>query len=192
MDCIEIGKDLAAVADTKFSKFNNVRIVVSSFEEWESKDRAYDVVIAATSFHWLDPRVAYVKSASVLRPTGALAVFSNTHVRKDEGFFARVQDVYLRCAPSMVNSSSDTNGERQEPVGEELFHEPIIRRYPWSTVYSTEQYTRLLITYSDHIRLPEAERDALLEGVTDLIDWEYGGKVLKHYESVLTLRKIKE
>jgi hypothetical protein len=50
----------------------------------------YDLVIAATSFHWVDPKVAYVKSAAVLKPLGALAVFSNTPVRKKKGFFARV------------------------------------------------------------------------------------------------------
>jgi hypothetical protein len=139
----------------------------------------------------VEPKVAYVKSAAVLKSSGALAVFSNTPVRKDEGFFTRVQDVYRACAPSIVSNDTELNKEWQEPVGLELFQEPIIRRYPWCVQYSTEQYIELLSTYSDHISLPDAERNALLTGIADLIREEYGGSVLKHYETVLTCRKIR-
>jgi len=191
MDCLDIGRDLAAVATTRYERFDNVRIVVSSFEDWEPNDHKYDLVIAATSFHWVDPMVAYVKSASVLEPTGALAVFTNTHVRKNEGFFARVQDVYRVCAPSMTSGASDALKASQEPVGPELFQEPVIRRYPHSIEYSADQYIEMLSTYSDHISLPVAERKALLRGIADSINREYSGTVLKHYEAVLTLRKIK-
>lgn len=192
MDCLDISGDLAAVAATKFRKFGKVRIVVSSFEDWKPNDHMYDLVIAATSFHWVDPKIAHVKSAAVLKPSGALAVFSNTHVRKNEGFFARVQDVYRACAPSITSSVLELNNEWEEPIGLELFQEPIMRRYPWSMQYSTDQYIELLSTYSDHISLPDAERKALLRGITDLIREEYGGRVFKHYEAVLTLRRIKE
>lgn len=191
MDCLDIGSDLAAVAATKFRRFGKVRIVVSSFEDWEPNDRLYDLVIAATSFHWVDPKVAYVKSAVVLKSSGVLVVFSNTPVRKDKGFFARVQDVYRACAPSLANKALGPKMKQQEPAGLELFQEPIIRRYPWSTQYSTDQYIELLGTYSDHISLPDAEKTALLRGIADLIDKEFGGRVLKHYEAVLTLRKIR-
>jgi len=191
MDCLDIGSDLAAVAATKFKRFGKVRIVVSSFEDWEPNDHLYDLVIAATSFHWMNPKVAYVKSAAVLKSSGALAVFSNTPVRKDKGFFARVQDVYRACAPSIASDAPRPGKKQQESAGLELFQEPITRRYPWSTQYSTDQYIELLGTYSDHISLPDAERTALLRGIADLIDEEFGGSVLKQYEAVLTLRKIR-
>ena len=191
MDCLEIGRDLAAVAETKFGRFAKVRIVVSSFEDWDPDDRLYDLVIAATSFHWVDPRVAYVKSAAVLKSSGALAVFSNTPARKKDGFFARVQAVYRACAPSIVSDGPRPGKVQQEPAGLELFQEPINRRYPWSMQYSTDQYIALLGTYSDHISLPDAEKTALLRGIADLIDQEFGGSVRKQYEAVLTLRRIK-
>jgi hypothetical protein len=81
---------------------------------------------------------------------------------------------------------------RQEPAGLELFQEPIVRTYPWAVEYSAEQYIELLSTYSDHISLPDAERNALFEGILDLIRTEYGGCVLKPYQAVLTLRKVRE
>lgn len=191
MDCLDIGSDLAAVAAAKFRRFDNVRIVVGSFEDWDPDDGRYDLVIAATSFHWVDPKVAYVKSAAVLKPSGALAVFSNTPVRTTEGFFARVQDVYRACAPSILSVALQSNVERQEPVGAQLFYEPIVRTFAWSVQYSTDQYIELLSTYSDHLSLPDAERSALFRGIADLIREEYGGSVLKQYQAVLTLRKLR-
>ena len=189
MVCLDIGADLANVAARKLADLPNVEIVVSSFEDWAPRGAGVGLIIAATSFHWVDPTVAYVKSAEVLEPEGALAVLRNSHVRKDEGFFRRVQDVYRACAPSMASGATASKRGVWQPVGEELFDEPIVRRYPWSVEYSTEQYVDLLATYSDHISLPAAERDALFTSIADLIDREYRGAVLKHYEAVLGLRK---
>ena len=61
--------------------------------------------------------------------------------------------------------------------------------YPWTQEYSSEQYVKLLGTYSDHIALPDRNRRLLLDGICDLIEKEYGGSILKHYEAVLDLRK---
>lgn len=191
MDCLDIGSDLAAVAAYKFVGLDRVRIVVSSFEEWEPGEGRYDLIIAATSFHWVDPKLAYVKSAALLKPSGALAVFSNTPARRNEGFFVRVQDVYRACAPSIANNKPEPEIKAQEPAGLELFQEPVTRCYPWSAQYSAEQYIELLSTYSDHIHLPDVERNALFQGIADLIRDEYGGSVLKHYQSVLTFRRIR-
>lgn len=190
MDCLDIGSDLAAVAAAKFERFKNVDIVVCSFEDWEPRNQVYDLVMAATSFHWVNPKGAYIKSVAVLKSTGALAVFSNTHVRKNEGFFASDQDVYDARAPSMARGESTKGKSRQKPVGQELFREPVVRRYSWSMSYTAEEYVELLGTYSDHINLPYPERKALFTGIAHLINGEFGGMVQKYYESVLTLRMV--
>ena len=44
---------------------------------------------------WMMPGVRYVKTARVLGSCGALVLLSHNHVRRDEGFFAEVQEVYL-------------------------------------------------------------------------------------------------
>lgn len=189
MICLEIGIDLAAVAVQKLHRFSNIQIVVKSFEEWKSDGRVFDLVIAATSFHWIDPEIAYTKSASVLKPNGSLAVFSNTHINMNEGFFLRVQDIYRACAPSMISAATHMNGNEYEPAGTVLFGDPIVRSYQWAVEYNAKEYIDLLATYSDHISLPMAERKNLFSGIADLIDREYGGKVLKRYETVLRLRR---
>jgi SAM-dependent methyltransferase len=189
MLCLDIGIDLAAVAVRKFRESANVLIATSSFEEWEPGDRLFDLVIAATSFHWVTPAIAYVKSAAVLKPNGSLAVFWNTHIRQDEGFFLRVQDIYRAYAPSMMSAAGNTNRYYGETESISLFEDPITRTYKWATEYSAREYIDLLGTYSDHISLPAVERRDLFSGITDLINREYGGRVLKHYETVLRLQR---
>ncbi len=56
--------------------------------------------------------------------------------------------------------------------------------------YTAGEYIDLLSTYSDHISLPDTERRALFDGIADLINREYGGRVLKHDESFLTVRRM--
>ena len=107
MDCLDIGADLAAVAATKFREFDNIQVVVNSFEDWESNDQAYDLIIAATSFHWVDPMVAYVKSAALLKSAGALAVFGNTHIRKSEGFAVRLTSFHTPQIDTAIAQALD-------------------------------------------------------------------------------------
>lgn len=192
MDCLDIGIDLAELAARKFGGLDNVRIIVHSFEEWESPNNAYDLVIAATSFHWVDPAVAYVKSAEVLNATGALAVFSNAHIQKDQGFFADVQEVYRLHVPEWfqpVGNSKPSDPVAAPQPGIDRFHEPTRRVYPWKTSYTAEEYITLLSTYSDHIALPDGKRQALFDDIEELIKEQYNGKVLKYYEATLDVRR---
>jgi 2-polyprenyl-3-methyl-5-hydroxy-6-metoxy-1,4-benzoquinol methylase len=65
MLCLDIGINLAEIASRKFRDRSKIQIELSSFEEWESGGRLFDLAIAATSFHWIDPAIAYVKSEAL-------------------------------------------------------------------------------------------------------------------------------
>lgn len=187
MVCLDIGVDLIAVAREKLSGFPNVSFVEQAFEKWES-DGKFDLVISATAFHWVDPRVRYLRASEVLGAKGCLAVFSNQHVRKDEGFFVETQSLYERYyLPLTVDRP--THATSFPGVG--TFEDPIKRVYPWSQTYSSKQYVKLLSTYSDHIALPDENRNLLFEGIVNLIETRYDGQVTKHYQAVLDLREKK-
>ena len=145
-------------------------------------------MIAATSFHWIDPAVASVKCAAVLKPAGSLAVFWNTAVGRDEGFFLRVQDAYRAHAPAMAGTEAYRDEYYKEPASLEFFGAPVERRYQWAVEYSAREYIRLLGTYSDHINLPDKERHNLFSAIEAMIEGEFGGKVLKHYEMTLRIQ----
>ena len=185
--CLDIGANLITVAKEKLKAFPNVSFVEQAFEDWES-DGKFDLIISATAFHWVDPKVRYLKASEVLKSKGFLAVFSNQHARKDEGFFAETQDLYDKYYLQLpTNRPTHTTNF----PGVEAFQDPIKRVYPWTQIYSSEQYIKLLNTYSDHIALPDKNRHLLYEGIVNLIETKYGGQITKHYAAVLDLRKTK-
>ena len=183
--CLDIGADLIAVARERLRKYPNVSFVQQAFEEWKS-DGKFDLIISATAFHWVDPKVRYLRASEALRSNGFLAIFSNQHVRKDEGFFAESQSLYDKYySPMTTNSPTHATNF----PGVEAFHSLIRRVYPWTQTYSPEQYIKLLGTYSGHIALPEKNKRLLFEGIANLIETKYDGRITKHYEAVLDLRQ---
>jgi SAM-dependent methyltransferase len=97
MTCIELGTDLAAQARRNLSRFPAAEVINDAFETWQPPPRAsYDLVFAATAWHWIDPAVRYQKAAELLRPGGHLAFWEATHVFPADGdpFFQEIQDVY--------------------------------------------------------------------------------------------------
>ena len=185
--CLDIGADLIAVATEKLKEFPNVSFIEQTFEEWAS-DGEFDLIVSATAFHWVDPKVRYLKAFEVLKSKGFLAVFSNQHIRKDEGFFAESQRLYDKYyLPMTTNRPTHATNF----PGLEAFQDPIKRVYPWSQTYSSEQYIKLLGTYSGHIALPEKNKRLLFEGIANLIETKYDGQITKHYEAVLDFRETK-
>lgn len=186
MICLDIGPDLLAVAQEQLKSLSNVSFTLSAFEDWQS-NQTFDLVVSATAFHWISPNVRFIKAWDVLTPQGALATFNNHHTKKNEGFFSEVQSIYDQHyirpnRPRLVSSDAP------EP-GIDKFQDPIRRTYPWNQTYTTEQYIKLLRTYSDHIAQPENNQKRLFENISNLINKQYDGAITKHYEAVLTLYK---
>ena len=127
----------------------------------------------------MSPGVRFIKARDTLKARGSLAIFSNQHVRKHEGFFAGVQEVYNKhyvVSDSPRDPGTPTTSESPEP-GTSAFADPIHRMYAWTASYSAEQYIKLIGTYSDHVALPEFNRTHLFDGIADLINKNYGGSI---------------
>src|SRR5262249_3008007 len=52
-----------------------VRIVAEKFEDADLRPGAFDILVSATAFHWVDPAIGYGKCASLLRTGGWLALW---------------------------------------------------------------------------------------------------------------------
>ena len=189
MVCLDLGRDLIEIAKSTLRDADNVTFVLTEFEDYQPVRQSFDLIISATSFHWVRPDAQYTRTAALLRSTGALAVFTNRHVGRDQGFFAEVDEIYRACAPSMVLAVA-VRDEREGPLpGADLYDPPIHRAYPWSQEYTAEEYVRLLGTYSDHIALPDDQRGRLLGEIRKLIETRYDGRIMKQHEAVLDLRR---
>ena len=193
--CIELGENMAALARRNLRMYPQVRVRTGAFEEWPLQEEAFDLAISATAFHWLDPAVAYPKVAKALVPEGAISLFWNVHVHSDasEGFFEAAQEVYEREAPEIVGPEdykgpplpADVPDRMGEIQNTGLFGEVVTRNYQWDVPYDAESYLRVLNTYSGHRSLRDDRRERLFRGIVDLIDSEYGGRIVKGYLTTL-------
>jgi SAM-dependent methyltransferase len=186
---VELGANLAHVARDNLKRFEQVKVHTSAFEQWPLPREPFDVVLAATALHWIDPDVRYRKPAAALRQSGALAVITTDHVAgEDEDFWVTVQDCYERHMPGTepglrLPAADDVHDDSEsiESTASGLFDAPILRRYFWDAPYTTGEYLDVLRTYSNHIALDPEQRDSLLACIARLIDDRFGGHIRKRY-----------
>ncbi len=166
---VELGPDLAAFAARQLSRFPGVSVVYASFDTWEPpRWKSFDLVFAATAWHWLDPGTKYERVRRHLRDGGHLAFWSAGHVFPDDGdpFFVEIQSVYDEIGEALPDGwVSPRPGELPDLSGEveasSCFEMVAVEQFDWELRYDAEQYIDLLNTFSGHIRMNEKERDRL-------------------------------
>jgi SAM-dependent methyltransferase len=139
--CVEIGEGLASVARRNLAQFPNVEVATYAFEDWEPSRIAFSMVFAASSWHWLDPGVRYLKAASALKSGGSLAIVSGGHAFPEnfDPFFTDIQECYnaigegvKRWPPARPDEVADEAADIERSG---LFGEVRVRRYLWSVEY---------------------------------------------------------
>ncbi|MGZ3425789.1 MAG: class I SAM-dependent methyltransferase [Polyangia bacterium] len=188
---VEAGPQLAAATRANVP---NADVIVGRFEEVPLLARAFSLVYSATAWHWIDPARGYARAHDLLLPGGALALFWNEHVRGDDdvGFFDATQELYERAGMGRhrLQPLSALPDRTPELVASGHFGAVVRRHYPWRAEYDARSYARLLGTYSDHLRLPDDVRAALLDGIAALIDTRFGGRIAKHYVADLYVARV--
>jgi SAM-dependent methyltransferase len=99
----------ARMAD--YARESGVEVEVATFEAWEPAGRTFDAVIAAQSWHWVDPDTGAVKAAQVLHPNGRLAMFG--HVFEPP---AEVAEPFAAAYRRLVPDSPFSNQPARRPL----------------------------------------------------------------------------
>jgi SAM-dependent methyltransferase len=189
--CVELGENLAEVARRNLERFPRVEVITSAFESWEPRGVLFDLIFAASSWHWLDPEVRYAKAARVLKPTGILAIVDNGHAFPDgfDPFFTEIQKCYeaigephLQWPPPLPADEPD---RREEIERAGLFQVFAIKRCLWLVDYSADTYIDVLNTFSGHIAWEQSKRDKLYAEVRRLIAQRPEARIRRHYLSIL-------
>jgi SAM-dependent methyltransferase len=192
--CIELGENLAALARHNLAAYPQVEIRTGAFEAWPVEEGAFDAVVAATAFHWLDPATRSQKCARALRPKGAIALFWSFHLQGGTTeFFEAAHEIYRREAPELAKdatpfvlpTSEVPFSVKAEMEATGLFGEVAVRRYEWDQEYDAAGYIRVLGTYSGHRNLEPEARERLFHGIAELIDTRFGGAITKQYLTTL-------
>jgi SAM-dependent methyltransferase len=165
--------DLAREAARNLDGFGDVQVVNADFECWRPvPERRFDLVLAATSWHWLDPDIRYQHAWELLRPGGHLAFWSATHVFPPEGdpFFREIQDVYDEIGqggpePEVTPAPGELPEQHDEIERSGMFRVVDVRQYDWEIRYHAESYIDLLLTFSGHIAMADWQRERLFSAI---------------------------
>ena len=182
---LEPGAQLAAVLRERVRGMR-VDVVEAMFETCALT--GLDLVYAATSFHWIEPRLRYAKASEVLRPGGALALFMNEKAPMDPAMRARFDAAYAEHfgwpawdARYLANTEAKWLAEVEASGRFGAVH---VGRYPWCATYTSDQFVALLDTYSDHRTQPDTKRLPLYAAMRAAIDRD-GGSVEIPYMTLL-------
>ena len=192
---VELGPQLAEVAQQNLAPFAQAQIVVADFEDWEPVDprERFDAVVAFTAFHWIAPHVRYAKPARLVRGGGALAAIETRHVLPAgaDPFWTEVQADFDAIVPHPDNrpppAPEDVGDRREEIEASGLFGDVEVRRHVWDVEYGPDEYVAVLGTYSVNLALPAAQRDELFARIHERIARQ--GHVRKTYLATLNVAR---
>jgi SAM-dependent methyltransferase len=193
--CVEMGEQLAAHARRNLAGYP-VEIHAAPFESFTTHPESFDLVYAATAWHWLDPAVRYRKAHQLLRPRGHLAFWSARHAFPPDfdPFFTEIQQVYDALGESYDGewppaAPDQVPDERGEIEASGLFEEVKVRRYLWKKDYSAEEYIALLNTFSGHISMDSRKRERLYREIRERIGRRSTPRIRRHWYAIMHLAR---
>jgi SAM-dependent methyltransferase len=182
----------ARMAD--FARSRGLTVEVARFEDWPAAGRMFDTVIAAQSWHWIDPVAGIAKAAEVLRPKGRLAIFG--HVFEPP---AAVAEPFAAAFRRLVPDSPFANQPPRRPlelyealyakIADSIAHtgqftDAQRRRFEWEQDYTRDQWLELLPTTGGLTQVP-ADKTAEIQGAVGSAIDALGGHFTMPYVTLV-------
>lgn len=196
---VELGAQLAAEARRNLAGHRSVKIVTADFEHWQPpRPHSLDLLLAASSWHWIDPSVGYELAWLALRHGGWLGLMAN-HPRPgrpgspSRRFWDATDALYRRYTPQLVRRRGSTPSRLSDfrrPINNSGRFTAVERHVmEWRQTFDADAYLGLIDTYSDHRTLPGRDRARLFAAIRDLANQEFGGEVPRFYRTVVYLAR---
>jgi SAM-dependent methyltransferase len=193
---VEPGADMAALARRRLAAFRDVEVETSTFEAWDDRGRRFDALVAASSWHWVDPSVGWRKAHDVLHPGGWAALLGHVVVRRPEEpeVYAETADLHERFCPGNpdwghppledeVRATDEGWGLVDDPG--ELFGPTIVRWYPTVQWFDGDGFADHLRSQSLYRKLDSDVREPLLDALAERIRTRLGDRASRRYLSFL-------
>jgi len=191
---VELGVNMTEFLHKRYGSYPNFNVLTSTFEEVTLEENNYDLIYAASAFHWVDADVGCPKVFNLLKSGGVFALFrSNWDPSGNDELEKDVQAVYDKHYYNHYDPKERPR-KTTKMTQEELWEPSMIFKgfrfydmeqygftdikkmfYSASRAYNADDYIELLDTLSDHRSLPDENRKALYRGVKDEII-KHGGK----------------
>ena len=158
------------------------RVIVSRAEELDLPDTSFDLVVDATSIHWLDLRVTLPNIASILKPDGRFLVWRNVFgdaAAEMTPLRRRVHEIVgaRTTPPRSGTDAEDRDATAAALTASGLFTVTDASTFRWSLTLDAAGIGRLFDTFSDW-------SPAEVQRAVDAVE-ESGGSVVEHYSSWL-------
>jgi len=191
---LEMGANLARLARRQLAGFPEVEVLCTRFENWDPSPQ-FDLVVAITAWHWLDPAVRCRHAAAALKPGGVLAFTTGGHAYPPgyDSFFAEIQECYLAIGadpipwpPPPPEAVPDSCAEIEQS---NCFCDVRVIRRLWSEEFTAGEYVALMRTASDHRLMDPDKREWLFDQMRRRIELRPGGRIRKHIITLLHLAR---
>jgi SAM-dependent methyltransferase len=174
---VEPGPELAKILAAAYP---DADLLVSRAEDVELADSSFELVVAATSVHWMDLDAVLPKIRRVLAPGGRLLVWRNVFgdpTVATTPFRAEVQRIVRRRPTARAGNPEDAGATADKLTRAGLFSVDEICAYRWSIRLDASQIHRLFSTFSDWTPRDVDDASAAARAL--------GGEVVEHYTSWL-------
>jgi SAM-dependent methyltransferase len=199
---IEPSAEMVALARDRFDGSHlKVTFEAADFESAVLPEEPFDLVFAATSWHWLEPRRRWELVLEALNPGGTVAAFWHWPLWRRSSQLEALDAVYrasgvdltqmgpmLEVTPELEALAGEWFADAPDP---DAFDGMRGVTYSWTESYSSIEYASLLGTYADHLTLAPDVREPLLTAVVDVVD-AAGGRIDLPYQTFLLLARASD
>jgi ubiquinone/menaquinone biosynthesis C-methylase UbiE len=182
---IELGANMANFISNKFKEHSALNVIEASFENAVLEENHFDLIYAATAFHWVDPEIGCPKAYRLLTNGGTIALFRyNAVAAVGEKVYDEIQNIYERHYYSYHTLSTrpvkKSKQDFLEPseicnsfgfgnLNDYGFKDITMKFYDGAKTFTADEYLIWLDTMSDHRSMPETNRKALYEDIRETI-----------------------
>lgn len=169
------------------------------FEQTQLAASAFDLVVIATAYHWLDAETRVQTLARLVKPGGHVALLWNVFqdLNRVDLFHEATNDLLARlsCGPSETSErlpfALDRVAREAEFLQQGTFELVMYGESHWPLELNLEQLRNLYQSFSNLARLDEHERNRILDELVDVGRTQFAGSVTRHMTSPLYLFRRK-
>lgn len=201
---VEVGDGFGLLLRDRFDG-RPLEVRLGEFEMIDLAPETFDLVVAATSFHWISPQQGLERVARLLRPGGSVALWWTHYGDPDrvDPFREAVQPVLRQYAPQFADTAVGGAGIGAHPyaldVGARTEEIDSTGKFgsvehvliPWTATQTADEMQRFLGSFSNWMALATEVRTDLMQAVGGLIDTRFGGAVERPFiTAVYTAQRL--